>query len=118
VRCFDTVAAEDREQPDQFDQIENTLVIEICAVAGPHDNPVANPAAVDEVDRQIHRLTSAVRGCIDMDRSLGFVTMGIRRPPRGIASLPFVAKSPGSDTGARYLLQAVQLTYTISALTI
>lgn len=117
VRCFDTAPADDREQPDQFDQIENSLVIEICAIAGPFENPISNPAATDAIDRQLHRLTSAVRGCIDMDRSLGFATLGIRRPPRGIASLPFVTNEPKTGTGSKYLLQAVQLTYNISALT-
>jgi hypothetical protein len=116
IRCGNSIPAEDREQGDQFDQLENTLTIEIWAVIGPYTEALSDHSNLEEIDRIIHRLTSAVRLAINFDRSLGETTMGIRRPPRARFALPFVMKSTAQNIGGSYLAQAAELTYTVSAL--
>lgn len=117
VRCFNSVPADDREQADQYDQLELTLVIEVWTAIGPYTDKDADRSDQEQIDRQLHRLTAAVRNCVIADRSLGNTTMGIRRPPRAIASLPQVTKADSTATGPKFLLQAVELTYAVSALT-
>lgn len=117
-RCFDSAPADDLEQADQYDQIELTLIVEVWAAAGPFgkDDAVIDHASQDQIDRQLHRLASAVRAAINMDKSLGFTTMGIRRPPRARASLPFAVTGNQENVGKKFLVQAMELTYAISAL--
>lgn len=114
VRCFNSSPTQD--QPDQYDSQDLTLIVEVWVSTGPYDDPVANQADSDEIDRQLHRLTSAVRGCINADRSIGNTTMGIQRPPTVIPSLPFVRKVDQTNTGQKYLVQAVELTYHTTSL--
>lgn len=116
VRCADTDPSEDREQADQYDSLELALVVEVWTTCGPFDDPVANQADQDQIDRQIHRLTAAVRGCISTDRSLGETTMGIRRPPRSRMSLPFVRSADATNAGKKFLVQATELTYSVTSL--
>lgn len=115
-RCFDSVPAPDAEQPDQYDQAELTLVIEVWVSCGPFIDPVADHDDQDQIDRQLHRLSAAVRASIDFDRSLGSVVMPIRLPARTRASLPFVTKATERNIDRSFLVQAMELTYTASAL--
>lgn len=115
VRCMNTVASDDREQPDQYDANDLQLIIEVWVSTGPYSDPVKNQADSEEIDRQLHRLSDAVRGCISADRSLGGVTVGIKRPPRAVGTLPFARKADSSNTGPKFLVQAMELTYTITS---
>ena len=116
VRCLDSAPSEDRVQPDQYDSLELVLIVEVWVSSGPFDDPVANQSDQDQIDRQLHRLTAAVRGCINADRSLGSTTMGIQRPPRSRSSLPFVRKSDATNVGKKFLVQATELTYSVTSL--
>jgi hypothetical protein len=116
VRCLNTAPTEDRNQLDQYDSNDLTLIVEVWVSTGPYKDPVANQADSEEIDRQLHRMAAAVRGCIVQDRSFGNTQMGTSRPPRSVASLPFVRKATDSNTGPKFLVQAMELTYTITTL--
>lgn len=115
-RCFNSVPSADREQPDQYDSQDLALIIEVWVSTGPYDDPVSNQADSDEIDRQLHRTTSAVRGCIVANRSIGNTSMGVARPPRVTPSLPFVRNATEKNVGPKFLIQAVELAYTITSL--
>jgi hypothetical protein len=103
-------------QLDQMDISDVPLFIEILCKAGPvpQDKIHAKEGVETDgmVDAQVQRLTAAVIGCIDRDKTLGGVVPVIARPARIKPSAPFTRPgASGQGTGDYYVFQGKQLEY-------
>jgi hypothetical protein len=118
-----TIRADMREpdqasaQPDQWDTMLITLVVEALAAAGPFNvEPVEDRSLSDEIDRQYQRLAEAVVFCVNKDRSLGGNCLPISLPPRITPSSPFV-KRLKDGAGPWTLYQGAELVWIVSTQT-
>jgi hypothetical protein len=115
VRAGTRKATDDREQPDQYDVMDVELIVEVLTYAGPfRQDPLDDRSTSDAVDRQYQRLSDAVVGCVDQDRSLGYNFLSIKRPPTMTPSLPFVKKQT-SGTGAFLVYQGMEILYIVQS---
>lgn len=111
VRCDTRKPSEDREQPDQFDVYDISLIVEVLTAAGPFRvDPVDDRTISDAIDRQYQRLSDAVVASIDVDRTLGGNILPIKRPSSMVPSLPFTKKAD-KGAGQWTIYQAMEITW-------
>lgn len=117
VRCGSKDPTND--QPDQYDEYRVELVVEVLAKAGPfQQNPLEDRATSDAADRQYQRLSDAVVGCINADRSLGGNVHSIQNAPQMTPSIPWVrtANRDATSSGGWLVFQAQELVWTVTRL--
>lgn len=116
VRCGDRKPSEDRAQSDHFDQYDIQLIVEALAVAGPFRvDPIDDRASSDAIDRQYQRLSDAIIGCVDIDRSFSGNVLPLQRPPAITPSLPFVKKAD-KGSGQWFVYQGAELLWICTSL--
>lgn len=117
ARCNNAKASQEG-QLDQMDVIDLDLYIEILCKAGPVPqadlHALPGIEAEGAVDAQGNRLTSAVQGCISVDKTLGGVVQRISKPGTIKPSKPFARPERANGTGDYYIFYGKQLNYIVT----